>query len=1040
MFSSCLENIEPEGLNDLRGAKAELLRAQTALQEAQAAKVNAEAALLQAKAKVEEAIAAKEAAKVAIIEAEALLAQYQAEYQALVNEAFEAEKAFELEQKMAAAEAAKAAAELEAQKAAAQLELDLLNIQVQVADAQARYDQALKELAAAKATLSPGQKDYLREFEMEVKKYEDEVEDLTAELEEAAEDLEEAIATVDENKADKLAIFYAERKVAVAEAKYEGAQEAAALAEAALEIDPFVEDWAEKIEALIEEGDALWKEQYENALAEYEEMKPLEDSLEVLTEAYEKYESATGYDFDEKEGAFSQFPIYNPDYQTAPDIYIESPKDEEGNDIFDVDLTWQSPEFVYGDADRFGVINWFDYNIEEYTNLSDPSYFEAYAKAYENAIAVVEKNSEEAMAQYEAAVAAYKAGDVTAYFQEMYNDEDWDPAARVAEYNAALEAYLKAVDNYIAEVKKYDDVDLDEAKQALVDARKEAIATALAARAKAYQEGFDAYNKAELTYNKAFTAYYRAQESYWAVVDASVEVVNAVEGAYNWSGTNRWSIVNDLKNALTSYETDKKDAAFVDKDSYAAAVAVFTAELKKINAAQKAYNDEDVTNTEDAQSVYDAAVAVWNKADQVWSDLQSKIAADYNTAYNKAWDTYWDAREDLGYTDNPLEIHPDNMDYITELVDNAYARLMGGSTYVDGVYDKYYDGARFELITYRSSADYVNVTVGEDGYYTHPFSLPEYLVDVENETFKTIKVEDVVDMEYFLENEVRNRADNLVMTHRIDGYWEVEYPEENSGYDIYVVIGAPEDYPLSLPTYESYAEALADYESVYEYIEDYFEAFRLECIAAGGDAYYYGYTTYGTPFMSVIEYNQMIEDLDVQIANADVAAEFVKTLEAAKAEFEAYVAEFEAEIDAIRPVVEEGWAGIYEKIKEAKLAKDAVEAKFDEIIATLTDISNIVYGYTGQYSVESYVAYLERVYADAVEGVVKAEVALDEAKADLELVKAGGEDALDAVEIAQKAYDKINEELTEALANLEAAAKALQDAMVAVGAAEADAE
>ena len=34
MFSSCLENIEPEGIADLRGAKAELLRAETALVEA----------------------------------------------------------------------------------------------------------------------------------------------------------------------------------------------------------------------------------------------------------------------------------------------------------------------------------------------------------------------------------------------------------------------------------------------------------------------------------------------------------------------------------------------------------------------------------------------------------------------------------------------------------------------------------------------------------------------------------------------------------------------------------------------------------------------------------------------------------------------------------------------------------------------------------------------------------------------------------------------------------------------------------------------
>ena len=1043
MFSSCLETIEPDGLSDLRGAKADLLRAQTALQEAQAAKVNAEAALKLAEAKVQEAIAAQEAAKVAIIEAEALLAQYQAEYQALVNAAYEAEKAFELEQAMAAAEAAKAAAELEAQKAAAQLELDLLDIQTQIIEAQAAYDHALKELAAAKATLSPGQKNYLFEFEMEVKKYEDEVEDLTAELEEAAEDLEKAIATVDENKADKLAIFYAERNVAAAEAALEGANEAVTIAEAALEIDPFVEDWAEKMEALADEFETLYKEQYENALAEYEELKPLEDSLEVLTEAYEKYESATGYPFDETTGEFSEIAYWVQETQTAPEIFIPSPKDEEGNDIFYSDVYYLYPEFVYGDADSHGVISWFDYNIEDYTNLSDPSYFEAYAKAFENAIAVVEKNSEEAMAQYEAAVAAYKAGDATAYFQELYDDEDWDPAARVAEYNAALEAYLKAVDNYITELKKYDDIDMTEDGEKLLAARKEAIAKADAARAKAYQDAYDVYNKAEQTYDKAEIAYERAERAYWTVIDASVAVVNAVDGAYMFSGTDRNNIAADITTALTAYETDKKATGFTDPDGkYAAAAVILKAELTKVNDAQKAWDDPDVLNEKDAKSVYEAAQEAWNKASNTYWDAYNKIDAEYDAAYDAAWEAYEDGITDLDLADNPLEMDSQNIAYLGRLVNEARARFYGGYVYEEEDYhtgsDIHVDGAKVGLITYVNVEDTYEVTVGEEGYYTYNFwNVPDYLVDVENETFKTIKVEDVVDMEFFLENEVRNRADNLVMTHRIDGYWYVDYPEYEWGSYIDVVIGAPEDYPLSLPTYESYAEALADYESVYEYIEDYFEAFRLECIAAGGDANYYGYSTYGTPFMSVIGYNQDIEDLDVQIANADVAAEFVKTLEAAKAEFEAYVAEFEAEIDAIRPVVEEGWAGIYEKLEEAEKAKDAVEAKFDEIFETYSYIQDLVYDYTDEYSVEDYVAALEDLYNDAVENVVIAEVALDEAKADLELVKAGGEDALDAVEMAQKAYDKINEELTEALANLEAAAKALQDAMVAVGAAEA---
>ena len=95
LVSGCIENIEPEGIADLRGAKAELLRAQTALQAAQAAKVEAEAALVLAQAKVQEAIAKQEEAKVAYEEAKALKAQYEAEYQRLVNEAYAQEQADE---------------------------------------------------------------------------------------------------------------------------------------------------------------------------------------------------------------------------------------------------------------------------------------------------------------------------------------------------------------------------------------------------------------------------------------------------------------------------------------------------------------------------------------------------------------------------------------------------------------------------------------------------------------------------------------------------------------------------------------------------------------------------------------------------------------------------------------------------------------------------------------------------------------------------------------------------------------------------------
>lgn len=49
-LTSCIDNDEPAGINDLRGAKAELLRAKAAVENAEAAIKTATAAIEQAKA------------------------------------------------------------------------------------------------------------------------------------------------------------------------------------------------------------------------------------------------------------------------------------------------------------------------------------------------------------------------------------------------------------------------------------------------------------------------------------------------------------------------------------------------------------------------------------------------------------------------------------------------------------------------------------------------------------------------------------------------------------------------------------------------------------------------------------------------------------------------------------------------------------------------------------------------------------------------------------------------------------------------------
>ncbi len=154
--TSCFDNLEPAGLEDMRGAKAELLRANAQLQlaeikikEAQALEMTAQAALAEAKAKEQQ----------------------------LMNQRYEAETAYiqrlqelEIARQEAADAAAKAAIEnqiaLEAElhkenmqkiadrmaEAAAQHEATMVTLQTAMANAEKEYQTALAQLKLAQAT------------------------------------------------------------------------------------------------------------------------------------------------------------------------------------------------------------------------------------------------------------------------------------------------------------------------------------------------------------------------------------------------------------------------------------------------------------------------------------------------------------------------------------------------------------------------------------------------------------------------------------------------------------------------------------------------------------------------------------------------------------------------------------------------------------------------------------------------------------------------------------------------------------------------
>lgn len=129
VFTGCVDNDEPEGINILRKAKAELIIAKKVVAEAESLRVKAEATKLEAEAKVQEAEAELKKARAEKVKAEAaqvaaLTESEKAKYAAQIAEieAQIAKSKAETEAAIATAEAARQAAEDAHQQALAEME------------------------------------------------------------------------------------------------------------------------------------------------------------------------------------------------------------------------------------------------------------------------------------------------------------------------------------------------------------------------------------------------------------------------------------------------------------------------------------------------------------------------------------------------------------------------------------------------------------------------------------------------------------------------------------------------------------------------------------------------------------------------------------------------------------------------------------------------------------------------------------------------------------------------------------------------------
>lgn len=223
VFTGCIDNDEPEGINILRKAKAELIIAKKVVEEAESLRVKAEATKLEAEAKVQEAEAELRKAQAEKVKAEAaqlaaLTESEKAKYAAEIAEieARIAQSKAETEVAIAEAESARQAAEDAHQRALAEMEkakntlsaderatIEMYQQRYDAAateynDRYVAYTDAQSEYVKALTAAEKGQNNvrYTRELEKNVITQQENVELKKIALEEAEAKLEEVKAYV----------------------------------------------------------------------------------------------------------------------------------------------------------------------------------------------------------------------------------------------------------------------------------------------------------------------------------------------------------------------------------------------------------------------------------------------------------------------------------------------------------------------------------------------------------------------------------------------------------------------------------------------------------------------------------------------------------------------------------------------------------------------------------------------------------------------------------------------------------------------------
>ena len=593
VLTGCIDNDEPAGIEQLRVAKSELLRAQALVEAAKVDQMAAQNALIEAQAAYQEALAKTEEANARIQEA---IADQEEAKVALINTENE-QKQQELKAAIAALEHQKEMWEIEKQNALTAAEQAIKDWELSYKQAEVAYEKALAELASLKGAVASQQLQVLQNYIADVQWTKSQMKDAEEDIRQAQRGVQKAAEAVEESEADKEYWQYELAKTLKLEQyKLEGIQ--AALTKANEELTEFqnmeptaIAQKQDEVDAELAElnkqiaDEALKKFEAEQAInAEYNAQAAAlndEKNQEIEIPAFTFPEvTADALPFAWKDLSLVEFDVtsYTWNSQYAYEVRLSDLnyllnmmkanwlRDENDN-------AWTQQSIAEWKAD----IEAANAEIEEQKN-SWKQAVDAYYRV--PADAVIDLSKIDGYTELVAAIEPFNAA-VTAYqeaWEAFYAARVNLPSVRNEASSNEGELYNKYLDEYYKLNEKV------QAEQDRLWAAYEALANDPEADPEAVQEAFDAYNEfddgayfnelnAELiaTHDEAIAAerakvtaavneLKTAHATYQTArtdLDAQYEIINPLYGTFraNASTVNKWgSEVSALLESLDYYD------------------------------------------------------------------------------------------------------------------------------------------------------------------------------------------------------------------------------------------------------------------------------------------------------------------------------------------------------------------------------------------------------------------------------------------------------------------------------------------------------